>query len=177
MVVRHEALSLMKGRGATLDAAREVSALLRDAGVAAAVIGGVAVVLHGHWRSTRDIDLLAGSPLESIAEVLRAAGFEHDPVRREFVRGGIRIRLVAPEQARASLRKTVEIDGVLTVALADLVEMKLRSGSSDLLRAQDLADVIGLVRCNHLTSEFARNLDRSLRPAFRKFARAIESER
>jgi hypothetical protein len=138
----------------------------------------VAVVLHGHWRSTKDVDLLAVSPLESVAEVLRAHGFRHDPARREFVRyrEGIPVHLVAPEQAGTPARGTVEIEGVVTVALPDLIEMKLRSGTANLLRAQDLADVIGLIRRHRLSGEFARHLDRTLRPTFRKLARAIERE-
>src|SRR5436305_12798104 len=92
--LRDEALSLMDGRGAILDTAREISSLLRDAGVSAPVIGGIAVVLHGHWRSTRDIDLLAGSPLESVAAVLEAHGFRHDPNRREFGPDGIPVHPV-----------------------------------------------------------------------------------
>jgi hypothetical protein len=32
------------------------------------------------------------------------------------------------------------------VTLADLINVKLRSGSTNLLQAQDLADVIGLIR-------------------------------
>ena len=174
--LRNEALSLMEGRGSILDTAREVTALLRASGVSAAVIGGIAVVLHGHWRSTRDIDLLAGSPLEAIAGVLEAHGFRHDPARREFVRDGIPVHLVSPEQAGALVGDMVEIEGIVTVSLPDLIAMKLRSGSANLLRAQDLADVIGLIRRCRLTGEFARNLDRALRPTFRKLARAIERE-
>jgi hypothetical protein len=174
--LRDEALNLMDGKGTILDSARAISAWLRAAGVAAPVIGGVAVVLHGHWRSTRDIDILAVSPLDDVAAVLLAHGCTHDPVRREFVREGIPVHLVAPEQAGTSVPNTVEIEGVVSVALPDLIEMKLRSGTAHLLRAQDLADVIGLIRCHRLTGEFARHLDRSLRPAFRKLARAIEQE-
>lgn len=55
--------------------------------------------------------------------------------------------------------------------------MKLRSGTTNLLRAQDLADVIGLARHHRLTGEFAARLDKSLRPAFRKIARALRDER
>jgi hypothetical protein len=173
---RDEALSLMDGRGTILDTAREVSALLRDAGVSAPVVGGVAVVLHGHWRSTRDIDLLAVSSLDAVAAVLQAHGFRLDPARREFVREEIPVHLVTPEQAGAPVRATVEIEGIVTVSLPDLIEMKLRSGTANLLRAQDLADVIGLIRRHRLTGEFARHLDRSLRPTFRKLARAIGRE-
>jgi hypothetical protein len=174
--LRDEALSLMDGRGAILDTAREISSWLRDSGASAAVIGGVAVVLHGHWRSTRDIDLLAVSSLDSVAAVLQAHGFRLDAARREFVREGIPVHLVTPEQAGTPVRGTVEIEGIITVSLPDLIEMKLRSGTANLLRAQDLADVIGLIRHHRLTGDFARHLDRPLRPTFRKLARAIERE-
>ena len=60
--------------------------------------------------------------------------------------------------------------------LPELIEMKLRSGTTNLLRAQDLADVIGLIRVHGLSGEFARTLDKALRPAFRKIARAIARE-
>jgi hypothetical protein len=62
------------------------------------------------------------------------------------------------------------------VTLADLIDMKLRSGSTNLLRAQDLADVIGLIRHHRLTSGFARHLDKALRPAFRQLVRMIQRE-
>ena len=62
------------------------------------------------------------------------------------------------------------------MTLADLIGMKLRSGSTNLLRAQDLADVIGLMRHHRLTSSFAPSRQR-LRPAFRKLARMIQQER
>ena len=55
--------------------------------------------------------------------------------------------------------------------------MKLESGSKNVLRAQDLADVIGLIRQNELTSEFARHLDKSLRSAYRKLVKAIQEDK
>jgi hypothetical protein len=51
--------------------------------------------------------------------------------------------------------------------------MKLRSDSTNLLRAQDLADVIGLIRHHQLTGNFARHLDKPLRPTFRTLARLV----
>src|SRR4051794_29226752 len=128
--LRDEALNLMDGRGAILDAAREISSAMRAAGVSAPVVGGIAVVLHGHWRATRDIDLLAGAPLEAVAAVLEARGFRRDPARREFVRDGLPVPLVTTQEAGADVGETVEIDGVVTVALADLIAMKLRSGTA-----------------------------------------------
>ncbi len=174
--LRDEVLRLMDGRGAILDAARDVSTLIRESETTAAVIGGIAVVLHGHWRATKDIDVFVASPPDPFVNLLQARGFVHDPIRREFVRDGIPVHLVFPDQAGTVLGRTVEIEGVLTVALPELIEMKLRSGTANLLRAQDLADVIGLIRQCRLSGEFARSIDKRLRPTFRKLVRAIDRE-
>lgn len=175
--LRAGVLALTEGSGPLLDAAREVSRTLRAAGVVAPVIGGIAVVLHGHWRSTRDIDLLVAPPLEPAAEVLEALGFKRDAARREFVRTGLPVHLVRPEQAGPTSGDLAELEGIVTVPLVDLIAMKLRSGEKNLLRAQDTADVIGLIRSHHLTGEFARHLGKALRPTFRKLLRAIQQER
>ena len=62
------------------------------------------------------------------------------------------VHLVTIEQLKQAPRKTVEIEGITTVSLEDLIEIKLRSGSSNVLRAQDLADAIGLIRHHRLTA-------------------------
>jgi hypothetical protein len=170
--LRREALLMLDGRGAVLETAREVSRLLApdDGG---AVVGGVAVVLHGHVRTTVDVDVyLPGDPAPFAAR-LEAAGFTFDPARREFIREGIPVHRVRPEQVPDAPRAYVEVDGVRTVSLADLLAMKLRSGSRNVLRAQDLADVIGLIRRHSLGPDYAARLPKDLRPEFRKLARAV----
>src|SRR5262245_61074696 len=169
--LRDEALLLLDKRGKVLDVAREVSRLMRMADIRGAVIGGIAVVLQGHVRTTKDVDIFVPPPLEPLADLLIAHGFLFDRKERAFIKHGVPVHLVLPEQVGSSLKETIEIDGVTTASLADLVEMKLRTGSTNLLRAQDLADVIGLIRHHQLTSAFARHLDKALRPAFRKLAR------
>jgi hypothetical protein len=175
-VLRDEALSLLDHRGSILELARELTALMRGEGIPGVVIGGIAVLLHGHIRTTKDIDIFLDQPLEAIANLLVAEGFQFDVARREFVWAGVPVRLVTTDQVPKPPRKTIEIDGIDTVSLADLIEMKLNSGSQNILRAQDLADVIGLIRHNRLTGEFARYLDKSLRPAYRKLVKAIKRE-
>ena len=174
--LRDEALLLLDKRGKVLDIAREVSRLMRTAGVPGVVIGGIAVVLHGHIRTTKDVDIFIQPPLDPLAELLTSHGFIFDPTERAFVKRGVPVHLVLPEQVGPPPKETVEIEGVTTVPLADLIGIKLRSGSTNLLRAQDLADVIGLIRHHQLTSAFARHLDKPLRPAFRKLARMIQRE-
>jgi predicted nucleotidyltransferase len=48
---------MLEKRGAVLETARRVSHLLRDNKINGAIIGGVAVVLHGHVRTTKDVDV------------------------------------------------------------------------------------------------------------------------
>ncbi len=69
--IRDEALLLLEGRGAILEVAREVARLMRDAGVEGAVIGGVAVVLHGYVRTTVDVDVLVPKEAKPLADSLR----------------------------------------------------------------------------------------------------------
>jgi hypothetical protein len=70
----------------------------------------------------------------------------------------------------------MEIEQVLTVSLPDLINLKLRSGLKHVTRAQDLADVIGLIRAHHLRGDFAGKLEKSLRPEFRKLVKAVQKE-
>jgi hypothetical protein len=175
-VLRDEALNLLDHRGRLLELARELSALMRQEGVAGVVIGGIAVVLHGHVRTTKGIDIYLEQPLKTMADLLLAAGFQHDKRHREFVRDGVPVHLVTREQLGKPPTETVEIDGIKTISLGDLIEMKLMSGTTNTLRAQYLADVIGLIRANRLTGEFAVRLDKSVRPSFRTLVRAIDQE-
>ena len=172
-----EALLILDKRGAVLDLAREVSRLMRSAGLPGVVIGGIAVVLHGHLRTTKDVDIFMNPPLKPLANLLTDNGFSFDRAERAFVKHGVPIHIVSLEQVGSIPKERVEIDGVTTVALPDLIEMKLRSGSTNLLRAQDLADVIGLIRHHRLTVEFARRLDKTLRAPFRKLVRLIQREK
>jgi hypothetical protein len=163
-------------RSSLLDLARELSHWMREGGIPGAVVGGIAVVLHGHVRTTKDIDVFVESALQPLAELLIAKGFTCDSQQKEFVREGVPVHLVTIEQLKQPPRKTVEIEGITTVSLEDLIEIKLRSGSSNVLRAQDLADAIGLIRQHRLTAEFARQLDKSLRPTYRRLIKEMKRE-
>ncbi len=174
--LRDEALLILDKRGTVLNTAREISRLMHNAGLPGVVIGGVAVVLHGHVRTTKDIDVFLNPPLQPLADLLTCNGFTFDQAERAFVKHGVPVHLVLPEHVSAPLKGTLVIDGITTVTLVDLIGMKLRSGSANLLRAQDLADVIGLIRHHQLSSAFARHLEKTLRPAFRKLVRLIQRE-
>lgn len=78
-LTRDEGMLILERRGPVLDIAREVSAILRARGIEGAVIGGVAVVLHGHLRTT--VDVLIADDDESFADALRSEGFRFDSRR------------------------------------------------------------------------------------------------
>ncbi len=174
--IREEGLLTLQGRGAILDVAREVSELLRAGEIEGAIIGGVAVVLHGHVRTTVDVDVFVHDH-ERLAAALRKSGFTFEPEHRQFVRKGVPVHLVTMEQLQVAPNRYEDRDGVVTVSLADLVNIKLRTGTTDPLRAQDLADVIGLIEANKLSSSFAPQIRKELRPEFRKLVQMIEARR
>jgi hypothetical protein len=171
--LRREAWRLLKGDSAILDVARDVSRILRDTGVPGAVIGGVAVVLHGYVRTTIDVDVFVPDRADDFASAMRAAGYRFRRARKEFVKHGVPVHLVFTDQIGAAPRRLTEIDGVATVSLADLINMKLYSGTRSVLRAIDLADVIGLIRNRRLTGAFAARIDKPVRAEFRKLVRAV----
>jgi hypothetical protein len=51
---------------------REIFKALSDAGVDYVVVGGLAVILHGHLRATRDLDLVIGLQPDNCAKAMGA---------------------------------------------------------------------------------------------------------
>lgn len=165
---------MLEKRGAVIETAVKLSRIMRERSIDGAVIGGVAVVLHGHVRTTKDVDLFVRQPLTEVSTALEAAGLSFDPSKREFLCDGVPVHLV-PEQMLAHAPTRFEVrDDVTTVSLADLISMKLHSGTTKLVRAQDLADVIGLIKALNLSSAFARHIDRPMRAEFKKLVNAVK---
>ncbi len=167
---------MLDRRGAILDVARLVSRVLVTHNVAGGVIGGVAVTLHGHVRATSDVDVYVPEPLATFAEHLRTAGFEFDAAARQFTSAGVPVQLVSAAHATPVPTHFVTIDDVRTVSLADLINLKLRSGTRSLLRTRDLGDVIDLIRQNGLDGRFTPRIAKPLRDEFRRLARVVRDE-
>lgn len=168
-------LAILTGDSPILDVARQVSDLIRSARLDAAVIGGVAVVLHGHVRTTVDVDVFT-TDAEALGQALRDGGFTWDAQHKQFMKGEVPVHLVTLAEATAPPAQREDHQGVRTVSLADLINLKLRSGSENVLRAQDMADVIALMRVHKLGGAFTPRIAEDLRPAFRKLVRAMEQE-
>ena len=172
MNLRNEAMLMLEKRGAVMETAVKLSRILKRRDIDGAIIGGVAVVLHGHIRTTKDVDVAVRGTLEECKSAFVDAGMSFDPKKKEIEFDGVPVHLVSPDIAKLPA-DFVEIDGVQTVRLGDLISMKLKSGLSSRVRAQDIADVIGLIRARNLGNAFAGKLDRSVRKEFRELVTAV----
>lgn len=118
--------------GSIVDRAAEVSRLLNELGVPHALIGGLAVGVHGHPRGTKDVDFLVGVEAFATTEPLLTY---RDELRAMVQVGETDIMSVPPRYPVLESELRLEAD-VPVISLAGLVLMKL-----DASRAQDREDV------------------------------------
>lgn len=72
-------------------------------------------------------------------------------------------------------KAVVVIDGIRTLSLEKLVELKLSSGISAPDRLKDLADVQELIKIKDLDEDFAEKLDEYVRSKYLELGRAVWS--
>jgi hypothetical protein len=172
----------MLGNETLWDAARLSHELLQQAGLAHAIVGGVAVCLHGYQRNTVDVDLLVRKEQAAAARsALQTAGWRWIAERTElqspagvvlqFLLSGDKagpdseVRLPDPGDERA----VTQLEGLPVLSLARLIDTKLACGQGNLRRThKDFADVVELIAVNKLGRDFARHLHKSLRQTFRE---------
>jgi hypothetical protein len=179
-----EASAYFAGKGTLRDALRRLARRLDEEGIAYALLGGLALAEHGYPRLTEDIDLLLSpSGLERFHRQLVGRGYRpaFEGARKTFrdTRAGVRIEIVTsgeypgdglpkpvafPDPAAPGV--TVETEGIRTVTLSTLVELKLASGTSAPHRLRDLADVQDLIVRRQLARAFSEQLDPSVREAY-----------
>lgn len=188
-----EGLSFFRGTGMVNDTLKRLAADLDNAGISYAVIGAIALNIHGYRRFTEDIDLLiTREGLEKFQSSLVGLGYrpafegatkkfrataENVPVEiitaGEFPGDGKPKAVAFPEPAEFS----VDIDGIKTISLSKLVELKLASGITAPDRLKDLADVQELIKIRHLDEDFGQTLDDSVRSKFNELRVAVENAR
>ena len=171
------------------DTAAECHQLLDAAGISHAVMGGVAICLHGYQRNTVDLDLLVRKEdAGAIRTILTQASFVWHAASGEFrSRSGIPVQfLVAGDRAGSGSEVLLpdpklpgfvtKIEGLPVLTLAKLIESKIASGQGNLRRThRDFADVVELIAQHRLGSAFARSLHKSLRPTFRQLVKVATS--
>lgn len=141
-----------------------------------AVVGGVAVILHGGGRGTGDIDI-SSSDFHATHERLLAAKIPWDARRREHIIDGIAVHLVPHESLGGPPKRVGTIKGTKVISLADLIRGKLVFGLGAIHRAKDLAHVVDLIDRIPLDKSFAAKLSKHLRGAFKELVEQVRGPR
>ena len=177
-----EGLEFFRGKGMLNEALRKLAVDLEKNGIDYAVIEAVALNQHGYRRFTEDIDLLlTREGLDAFHEKLVGLGYRpaFTGERKKFRTTGENVPvdiITAGEYPGDGLPKPVQfpnpdeaavvIDGIKTLSLEKLVELKLSSGISAPDRLKDLADVQELIKIKDLDEDFAEKLDEYVRPKY-----------
>jgi hypothetical protein len=166
---------------------------LEHAGIDYSVIGALALNQHGYRRFTEDIDLLMTKEgLHKFQDVLVGFGyrpaFEGATKKFRTTLENVPVEIVTtgeypddeqpkPVQFHDPKDDFVVIEGIKTVTLEKLIELKLASGINAPDRLRDLADVQELIRLKELTAEFAAKLNPYVREKFLELYRAVNPAR
>ncbi len=185
-----EGLRFFMGEGTLNETLRRVAKDLENRGIDYSVIGAVALNQHGYRRFTEDIDLLlTPEGLEKFQNELVSLGYrpafkgatkkfrtteENVTVEiitsGEFPGDGKPKPVVFPQPNE----NQTEIDGIKTITLEKLVELKLASGMTAPHRLKDLADVQELVKIKSLQADFADKLNPFVREKYLELQKAVE---
>jgi hypothetical protein len=167
------------------EVAQHLHGLLTRKGIDHAIVGGVAVCLHGYRRNTVDLDLLI-RPEDSaeLRSALEAERFQWFPVEKEFrSASGVAVQFViagereGPGQeamfpSPSETKHVTHIEGLPVLSLPQLIQAKLACGLGDMRRThKDFADVVELIAIHRLNGSFARLLHKSVRKEFRELVR------
>jgi hypothetical protein len=184
-----EGLRFFRGEGMINDALKRLARDLESHGIDYSVIDAVALNQHGYRRFTEDIDLLLTKEgLERFRDQLVGLGYvaafegaqrkfrtteENVPVEvitaGEFPGDGLPKPVSFPDPDEYS----VIIDGIKTISLEKLIELKLTSGISAGDRLKDLADVQELIKLKGLDESFAGKLNEFVREKYLELCRAV----
>ncbi len=164
------------------DSLLRITKRLDALGVPYALVGGMAMFLHGYRRFTDDVDILVTKDgLKLIHEKLEGSGylppFEGSKHLRD-TNNGVKIEFLVtggfpgdgkekPVSFPDPATVFIVIDGIKVLNLPTLVQLKLASGTAP-GRIKDLGDVQELIRVMGLDEKFAEQLDESVRDQYRK---------
>jgi hypothetical protein len=184
-----EGLRFFMGQGTLNEVLRKITKDLENKGIAYNLIGAVALNQHGYRRFTEDIDLLLSREgLEKFRNELVGLGYrpafegatkkfrttaENVTVEiiteGEFPGDGKPKPVVFPNPSESE----TEIDGIKTLSLEKLIELKLASGMTAPHRLKDLADVQEVIKIKGLTADFAEKLNPFVREKFLELQKAV----
>ena len=170
------------GTGKVQETLRRLSKDLEQEGIEYAIIGGMALNVHGYKRETVDVDVLVRPDgLQAFHDRLIGRGYAvaFSGARKTFkdTRTGVKVEFItAGEYPGDGKPKPVafpdpsavatQVEELKVVDLPTLITLKLASGMTNAGRLRDLADVQELIRVLKLPADYAQNLNPFVRPKF-----------
>ena len=168
------------GRGEVHRTLERFVTRVEAAGIPYAVMGALAVYVHGHHRGTSDVDVIVTAEArQRIHDLLDGRGFlppfAHSRNLRDTM-NGVKIDLVlAGDYPGDGEPKPVAFpdpsvgplfieNGIRYVTLVTLIDLKLASGISSKIRYRDLGDVVSLIDSVKLPREFGDKLNPYVQP-------------
>ena len=184
-----EGLRFFMGEGILNETLRRVTGDLKKKGIDYSVIGAVALNSYGYRRFTEDIDLLlTREGLEKFQNELVGLGYRpaFQGATRKFrtTEENVTIEIIVsgefpgdgkpkPVVFPKPNENQTEIDGIKTLTLEKLIELKLASGMTAPHRLKDLADVQELIKLKNLPAEFAEKLNSFVREKYLELQKAV----
>ena len=188
-----EGLRFFMGEGILNETLRRVAKDLENHEIEYIVIGAVALNSYGYRRFTEDIDLILTR--EGLAKFQsELVGLDYCPAQtgatKKFrtTRENVTVEIITnnefpgdgkpkPVRFPDPNENKIEIDGIKTVSLEQLIELKLASGMTAPHRLKDLADVQELIKIKNLNAEYAEKLNPFVREKYLELQKAVaESE-
>lgn len=162
---------------------QRLTARLSEEQIPYAIIGGMALGLHGFERVTADVDVLTTREgLDAIHQRLIGRGYmpAFQGARKKIrdTQTGVKVDFITageypgdgkpkPVVYPDPVHVTVERDGKNVVDLPKLIELKLASGmTGGIERLRDLADVMDVIMALKLPRELADQLDPFVREKY-----------
>ena len=168
----------------------KITQRLNELNIPFAVVGGMAMFMHGYRRFTEDVDLLVTREgLKTIHEKLEGLGYLPPFPNSRHLRDtetGVRVEFIVtgdypgegkpkpvsfPDPAEVGQ----EIDNIKVVRLTQLIELKLASGLNNPKRTRDLVDVQELIDKLKLPEKLAECLHSYVRDKYLELWRIVNS--
>jgi hypothetical protein len=169
-----------EGESAVHKTMRRIAQRLDELGIDYAIVGGMAMFLHGFRRFTEDVDILVTRDgLQRIHDEIEGRGFVPTFEKSKNLRDSesrVKIEFLVAGQFPGTGRPgpvsfpdpshvTVVLEGLKVLNLEKLMELKLAS-SRGAGRRKDLGDAQELMRSLKLPLEFRERIDPSLRELY-----------
>jgi hypothetical protein len=177
-------------QGKVYETLQRLARNLPNAGIDYALIGGMALAIHGYVRLTQDVDLLMNEAgLAQFQRMLVGRGYiaAFPGASKMFLDTitGVKVEIITTGEFPGDGKPksvqfpdptaiSIELDGMRVTRLETLIELKLASGLTAPDRLKDLADVQELIRTLNLPQQLAEQIDISVRDEYLRLWQTVQ---